>query len=48
MDEPVKKKRGRKPKTQTQLNDPNAPPTEPKVKKKTRKEAQANFHYGPV
>ena len=34
MDEPVKKKRGRKPKSQTQPTDPNAPPAEPKVKKK--------------
>ena len=43
MDEPVKKKRGRKPKSQTQPTDQNAPPAEPKAKKKRGRKPKQVF-----
>ena len=43
MDEPVKKKRGRKPKSQMQPADPNAPPVEPKPKKKRGRKPKQIF-----
>ena len=43
MDEPVKKKRGRKPKSQTQPADPNTPPAEPKAKKKRGRKPKQVF-----
>ena len=43
MDEPVKKKRGRKPKSQTQPNDQNAAPAEPKIKKKRGRKPKQVF-----
>jgi len=43
MDEPVKKKRGRKPKSQTQTTDQNAAPAEPKIKKKRGRKPKQVF-----
>ena len=43
MEEPVKKKRGRKPKSQMQPADPNAPPVEPKPKKKRGRKPKQIF-----
>jgi len=43
MDEPIKKKRGRKPKSQTQPVDPNVPPAEPKPKKKRGRKPKQIF-----
>ena len=43
MDEPVKKKRGRKPKSHTQSTDQNVAPAEPKVKKKRGRKPKQVF-----